>query len=349
MELFENINYEIIEENGQAGLLIHVKERSWGPNYVQAGMTLSGNQDGENAYNLGLAYTRTAINRLNGEWRSGIKFGETIGVYTELYQPLSYDSSYFIHPRLLYKEDNVSVYSSSGDELAEYRVEQYGVDLAFGREFGTWGEARIGIRRITGDSERTVGQQIWPDDDFDRGEAYAKLSADKLDNVNFPRDGYAGFVEYIKSDESLGADSEFDQIRMEGIVAKSWGKNTLLAGTKISTTIDDNAPIQNRFKLGGLFNLSGFNEDELSGQQMGLLQLGYMRRINDFNLLPTYFGMSLESGNVWENKDDMAFDDLIMAGSIFLGVDTPLGPVYIGYGMAENDNSSAYFRLGRLF
>lgn len=349
MELFENINYEIVEENGQTGLLVHAKERSWGPNYVQAGITLSGNQDGDNAYNIVLAYTRTAINDLNGEWRSAVKFGESQGVYTEIYQPLSYSSRYFIHPRLLYYEDTVNVYSSSSDKLSEYRVTQYGADLALGREFGTWGEARMGVRRITGESERKIGQQVWPDGDFDRGEVYAKLSVDKLDNIDFPRDGHSGFVEYARSEESLGADKGFDQIRLEANAAMSWGKNTLLAGTKIAATIDDNAPIQNRFELGGLFNLSGFNDDELSGQQMGLLRLAYMRRVNDFNLLPTYLGMSLESGNVWENKDDMAFDDLIFAGSIFLGVDTPLGPVYIGYGMAENDHSSAYFRLGKLF
>jgi NTE family protein len=349
LELFENIYYEIVEENGQTGLLIHIKERSWGPNYIQAGLSLAGNQDGDNFYNSEFAYTRTAINRLNGEWRSAIQLGHSPGVATEIYQPLSYSSRYFIHPRLAYNKKTVNLYSGDGDKLAEYRVTQYGGDLALGREFGTWGEARIGIRRLTGDAEINVGQPAWPDYDFDRGEVYAKLSADKLDNFNFPREGYYGFVEYVKSEESLGADSEFDQMGMEANVAMSWEKNTVLLGTKIHATMDDDAPLQNRFELGGLFNLSGFNDDELSGQQMGLLRLVYMRQISDFNLLPTYIGMSVESGNVWEKKSDMAFDDLIFAGSIFLGVDTFLGPVYIGYGKAESNHDSFYFYLGKLF
>ncbi len=43
------------------------------------------------------------------------------------------------------------------------------------------------------------------------------------------------------------------------------------------------------------------------------------------------------------------FDDLRYAGSAFLGVDTPLGPAYLGYGIAEGGNTAAYFFLGQRF
>ncbi len=49
---------------------------------------------------------------------------------------------------------------------------------------------------------------------------------------------------------------------------------------------------------------------------------------------PLYLGASLEARNVWDDRSDMGFDDLIVAGSGFLGVDTPLGPVYLAYGHA---------------
>jgi NTE family protein len=32
---------------------------------------------------------------------------------------------------------------------------------------------------------------------------------------------------------------------------------------------------------------------------------------------------------------------------VFLAADTPLGPVYLGYGIGEGDNRSIYFFLGR--
>jgi NTE family protein len=38
-----------------------------------------------------------------------------------------------------------------------------------------------------------------------------------------------------------------------------------------------------------------------------------------------------------------------MAGSAFLGIDTPLGPSYLAYGQAEGGNRTLYFFLGQLF
>ena len=57
-------------------------------------------------------------------------------------------------------------------------------------------------------------------------------------------------------------------------------------------------------------------------------------------------GTNLEYGNVWENRDDIDIDDGFFAGSVFLGANTVLGPLYFGYGMAEGGASSFYIYLG---
>jgi NTE family protein len=349
LELFENIGYDIIEEDGRSGLVINIEEKSWGPNYLQGGISMGGNQDGDNFYNLAVAYTRTAINSLNGEWRSVVQFGSSPSIYTEIYQPLDYKSHYFIHPQLLYQKYPMNFYTNTGEQLAEYRLAEYGIDLAVGREFGTWGEARIGFRRLKGDAERKVGTPLFPDYNFDRGEIYANLLTDTLDNLYFPHGGYSGLAEYLRSDEKLGADTNFDQIRLEGKIAMSWKKHTLIPSAKLYYTLDDNAPLQNNFKLGGLFNLSGFNEDQLNGNQLGLVSLMYLYQIGDFNLLPAYIGGTLESGNVWNGKSQMNFDNAILAGSVFLGLDTFLGPIYLGYGKAEGNHQAVYFYLGKKY
>jgi len=349
LELFETITYDIVSENDSTGLILHVKERSWGPNYLQAGLQLAGNSDGDNFYNLGFAYTRTVINRLDGEFRIAAQLGNTPSIFAEIYQPFDYGYRYFIHPRVFWEKRNVNIFSPAGTVLAVYRVERYGGNLAVGGELGTWGETRIGIRRMRGDAEVKTGTANWTDYDFDSGEVYLRLTADKLDNLNFPRKGFYGFLEYLSSQEEIGADSSFDQILFNAKIAKTWDRNTLMAGGRFFYTLEDDAPIQNLFLLGGLFNLSGYLDDELSGQHLGLLKLVYMRRIGDFNFMPTYIGTSLESGNVWQSKDDIGLETLITAGSLYLGVDTVLGPIYIGYGMAEGGKNSFYFYLGKIF
>jgi NTE family protein len=84
----------------------------------------------------------------------------------------------------------------------------------------------------------------------------------------------------------------------------------------------------------GFLNLSGYAEDSLSGQQAGVLAAIYYRRFKPMPLLSWYIGGSLEYGGVWEDKSDFGKDG-IAAGSIFLGADTPLGPIYLGLGKAE--------------
>ena len=349
LELFENVDYEVVDEDGKNGLLIHARERSWGPNYLQFGLELSNNFKGGSAYNFGAAYTRTAINRLNGEWRTAAQIGENLGIATEIYQPLDVESRYFINPRLFYDNGNYNVFSPDADILAEYRVSRYGIDISGGREFGAWGEARLGYSRYAGDVEVRIGEPTLPGDNFNSGELYGRLAVDKLDDLNFPRAGYFGSLEYLWSDTALGADTDFDQILFNGGFAYSWDRNTLLAAATFFTTPDNDAPVQNLFRLGGLFKLSGYQVDELSGQQLGLLRLVYMRRIGDFNLLSMYLGGSLEAGNTWQDTDDIEFNNLIGAGSLFIGLDTFIGPLYIAYGVAENSHDSFYLYLGKIF
>lgn len=80
-----------------------------------------------------------------------------------------------------------------------------------------------------------------------------------------------------------------------------------------------------------------------------LINIMYRYKIGDFNLLPIYLGGTFESGNVWEDKAQINFSNTILVGSMFLGLDSFLGPVYIGYGNAEGDNQAVYFYLGKRF
>jgi NTE family protein len=59
--------------------------------------------------------------------------------------------------------------------------------------------------------------------------------------------------------------------------------------------------------------------------------------------------VSFESGNVWESRSDISLDDTIQAGSLFLAMKTPLGPVYLAYGRAEGNIDALHFFLGKPF
>lgn len=115
------------------------------------------------------------------------------------------------------------------------------------------------------------------------------------------------------------------------------------------TTPDDNAPVEGLFQLGGLFRLSGLQEDQLPGQHAGIVELIYLRRLSNVRFFRTFAGISLETGNVWQRTGDISWDNTILAGSLFVGFDTPIGPLYVGYGRTDTDRGGAYVYLGPRF
>lgn len=348
LELFETVNYEVIEKDGKQGLLIKVKERSWGPNYLQFGMAWSNNFGGDSTFNVGMAYTRTAMNRLAGEWRTALQIGRDPALISELYQPLDVNSRYFINPSLLLQRSNYTNYVD-GNQVAEYRTTKYGISLAAGRELGAWGEFRLGYRRIAGEAEILVGDPGSPGYNFDIGEVFARLSLDEFNDIPFPKNGAKGSIEFHSAGEAFGGDSNYDQVMFQFAMAKTWDRHTIIGLTKYYTTLNSDAPVESLYRAGGLLHLSGFSQDELSGQHFGLLELVYYRRFGNFNLMPIYIGGSLEMGNVWNQSADINFSNTITAGSLFLGLNTPIGPFYLGYGMAEYNHDSVYLYLGSPF
>jgi NTE family protein len=63
--------------------------------------------------------------------------------------------------------------------------------------------------------------------------------------------------------------------------------------------------------------------------------------------VPTYIGLSFETGNVWQSRGAMSFGGARKDGSIFLGMDTFLGPVYLATGFDQHGDQAFYLFLGR--
>jgi len=105
---------------------------------------------------------------------------------------------------------------------------------------------------------------------------------------------------------------------------------------------------------GGLFNLSGYQSNELSGRHSAVGRAIYYRRLRSNPLrgfldATLYFGGSLELGNAWQDSSEISFSNTITAGSLFFGADTFIGPVYLAGGLAEGGKSALYLFVGRPF
>ncbi|MBT9611927.1 MAG: patatin-like phospholipase family protein [Burkholderiales bacterium] len=348
LDVFESVRYEVVQENGQSGVVLHAKEKTWGPNYLQFGLELTDDFQGDTSYNLGVLYTRTAINALNGELRLALQLGQDNGLAAELYQPLDVGSKYFLNARIAAARNRFQNYK--GDDVSsEFNIRRLGIDLAAGRNFGTWGEGRIGYRRAYGTTDVVVGDPTLDGYNFHLGQLYARLYEDKLDNVLFPTAGNKAILELSTAKKSLGSDSSFNQGNLNYVHAYTWGRNTVVGGLRYNTTFNDNAPVESRYRLGGFLRLSGYAQNQLSGQHSGVATAAIYRNFSELKILPAFIGASIEYGNVWQRKADIDLGDGLLNGSVFVGSDTPIGPLYVGLGLGEGGHRTGFMFLGSPF
>jgi NTE family protein len=80
-----------------------------------------------------------------------------------------------------------------------------------------------------------------------------------------------------------------------------------------------------------------------------LLETAFYRRLGDITFLPIYTGFSLEAGNAWQQRDEIRSSNLRYAGSIFIGADTFMGPLYFAIGATDRGEAAVYLNIGKTF
>ncbi|MGI9234587.1 MAG: patatin-like phospholipase family protein [Woeseiaceae bacterium] len=349
LQLYEHVGYRLVDENGQTGVEYYATAKSWGPNFLQFGVALEDDFEGSTGFNVSARLTRAGLNRLGAEWRTDLTLGTDPELFSEFYQPLSFDSRWFVAPSVDIAQSNLNLFAVD-QTIARLRVSEFEVGLDFGRELGTVGEFRLGTYRGFGEARVKVGDPDLPNIDFDAGGVFAALRFDTLDDAQFPRTGVRADLRWNLSRPSFGADTDFDTV--EGELESNWsrGKNTLQLGLAYATTFESDNTVQDYFPLGGFLRMSGLERGEISGPHAALARLVYFRRIGDTTggILdtPVYLGVSAEAGNVWQDRSDISLDTLIMNGSIFTGIDTFIGPVYLAAGFAEGGDRNVYLFIG---
>lgn len=348
---FEKADFHLTERNKKTNLLIETKEKSWGPHYLRFGMSLVDDLKGDTGYNLSASMTSTALNSLGAEWQNRVQIGDTPIFFSEFYQPLDESLRYFIAPRIEYRSWNINSFSE-GVLQKQYRATQVEGGFDVGRQFGNWGQFRLGLRRGFGNVGVRIGASE-PEVRYNTGAIYTAFTYNRLDSFNFPRRGTLMETAWMIPRTELGSDYSGNGLMVNWLSAKSWERHTFITGITVQSTLNSEAPLQSSYPLGGFLNLSGYAENELSGEHTGLAKLVYYYRLANSGLgdfrMPLYTGFSLEAGNVWATRGDITGRSLIFAGSLLAGADTYLGPLYLAYGQAEGGHHSLYLFLGHKF
>jgi NTE family protein len=378
-------DYRLVDGPAGTALVFRLDEKSWGPNYFRAGLELASDFAGRGEFNLKLSHNRHWLNAAGGEWRNRLQVGSVPRWSTEWYQPLTRQvdpsGAWFASLHADGERRRSNAYrpiapDANGAQarlLARYARSQLRAGVDLGQPWGQWGELRSGLsyESINLQPELLAGDVTLAGagTDLRSHELAWRVAAviDQLDHTSFATEGYrlrlAGLVgRRSGAAELLPTGSEsFRRVELDLTDVQRLGRLALDASLRVRYA--DQSLIEpfsapgtasgaagvGQYTLGGFHNLSGYEVDQLSGNQVVLGRLTTYLRLNNQPVLTRGFfaGASAELGNAWARRSRVHWRDLRSGYSLFLGADTGLGPLYLGLTWAPQGLSGVYLQLGR--
>ena len=370
----DTLDYQVVGEGDRYGLALDARPSSQGPDYLRFGLSLQDDFQGNATYDAAVRFVMSDITPNAGEWVTDMEAGTTTGISTELFLPLAQFSGWFVMPHVTDQARDLYVLGETLQELtgqtvpegeqqsllAEYRVHTFEYGLDFGRQFGNWGEIRAGVEREQGHYVLEIGdptdlnlpvQSFTP---FNMHDYFVRFTYDRLDDVNFPHSGQLATLQWSGDRNVTGTGQTSDQVTASYVGAYTFGRDTLSFSANGGVTLQSHITQLNlQFPLGGFLNLSGLRAYSLLGPDFGVARLLYYRQIGrggpGYLDVPTYLGLSLEMGNVWQSRSEASFGNTQKDASVFLGLDTFLGPLYVATGFDDHGHQAFYLFLGRTF
>ncbi|RMA77622.1 patatin-like phospholipase family protein [Umboniibacter marinipuniceus] len=355
LDVFERIDYHVEDTAEGQVLNIAATEKSWGPGYLDFQFQMQDDYKGSSEFSLGAAWTMTNINDLGAEWRTVVVGGTDKLIATDLYFPLEWAPlNHYISTGVIYKRDQL--YIDTGNNLLANSI-QSEVTTFLGQGWNFSNKSRVEVGALYSDGYVAlpdIGDPVFNGGrvQYNSRGLYAEYFYDSLDNADFARRGRIFHVRFEDRKDSIDGDRGTPQtLETTWLEVYSIGDHTFSGQVRAESFRSDEVDVTVRqFELGGFLNLSGLPPSSLSGNHLRYANIVYKYRLleNDFGLFksPIYLGASYEMGNVWDKRDQIDHQSLIESGSVFTGIDSPLGPIYLAYAKAEGGFDSFYFYLG---
>lgn len=372
LDRFELITYEFDNVDGKDQLVVDVNEKEWGPNYLNFRFFLEDDFATDSQYSIGVSANFTDINQHGAELRTNLEMGTDKRIEAELFSPFFSQQKLFTSASLVYANQkrnlpfNGEIEEPSLDATQDFVSMTYKEsigELAFGYQPTLWQELKFGGRYTDGEVE-VSSLPSFGGGSYQRMGAFVRYRLDTLDNFSLPTEGYFVDLEYLVSHDEFDSDTVISdpnlvqdndtvyEFSANLMAAQSYKRHTLVAKVDYGIVESKNSlfPIDPK-QLGGFLNLSGIPRNSLLGQNLAFTSLVYHYKWfeNDFGLFesPFYLGASIEHGGVWSNSDLKIHEaPLYTAGSLFAGVDSPIGPIILAYGMTEDNYDSVYLIIG---
>lgn len=354
--------YSITEAGGQPGLLVNAYPKTYGPPFLNLGITVDGSDYQDVLFGMGGRITFNNLGGYRSEWRTDAFFGSSYGVKSEYYRPFTEYGPLFFAPRAYATSTRFDDYQNQ-NRTDEYEIGKNGVGLDLGYTAPRGAEIRAGEDVLWFSTKARI--QTDPIPNASQRQQVTSLHFNFLDtdNVELPRSGAnihlnvdwhhnIVFSNPGKGTQKLPAFTKAElQLQSFLPLSKSGSLFLTAAGGSAFGTPSITLYLQG-FSLGGPFRLGSYGINELLGNQYFLFQGGYEYKLLSLNPLlgeGIYGVVSVEGAKMYDNLTTIEAGQTPFDGTMAIVARTALGPIYIGGSIGSSSHRKWWFGLRRVF
>jgi NTE family protein len=344
---YDNVDYRIVKQDNRHILEITAREKPQGSEYFIFGFAIDNEYRQGSNFNFRAAYRNTWLNAYGGEFFATMDLGGRPSFKADFYQPLNYAQTYFVEPVYFVGRDEIGLFIDD-HRIADYRLDTAYADLMFGRNLGSFGQAKLGWREYDMDGSADLSSIVLPDVSSTYGGILFQLNLDRRNRLYFPSQGWKADISYFATHQDV---DPYKKLMLELSGAYKLDEYVLAARASHITSLKGELPIYDAVMLGGFLNMSGYARNQILGDNAFYAHLRAERIIGRMPLGlngDMRLGFGLETARVDNNYTMTTSSEWLDSAVIYLGGETPLGPMYLGYGFTSEGDYNFYLQLGGL-
>ena len=340
---YEGVDYRVTAQEGKNILEITAREKNWSSDYLTFGFSIDNEYHQGSNFTLRSAYRNTWMNSFGGEFFAAVEVGTESALELDFYQPLNQRQTYFIEPRYFKGRENIVLFADD-DKFADYQLDTSYSEFLLGRNLDVYGQAIIGWREYHIKGAADVSAIALPDVEERYGGTLFSVNLDRRNRIYFPSHGWRGDITFFDSHNEGYQKLSVD---LGGAVKLN---NFVFAGrTFYASSLASDLPFYDAVMLGGFLNLSGYASNQVIGDDAFYSHLRAERIIGRMPLGlngDLRMGFAVEAAKLQTVYTMTDAGHWLNSGVVYLGGETPLGPVYLGYGFTLSGDYNLYFKLG---
>jgi outer membrane protein insertion porin family len=341
LEFFENINPElerVDNEENLAKLVVNLDEAKTGR------LNFGGGYSSTDGW---LGFVDVSEKNLFGNGQNiGAKwqFGDTTTYSLNFYEPYLWQSKYSFGFSIYDRESDRT--NSDGED---YIRESRGGSITFGRPLPK--DWRTSLKYRVQDTKETKisNSEILYDNSL--RSLTLGFSRDTSNSRFHPTSGSINNFELEHAGGFIGGEMDFTKFNWDtrryfsGFSDHAWALRMKLGLSEPRTPLDSE-----EYDLGGSDSLRGYERsdfivDDFENNNLLLFNVEYRIPLND-SFTGVFF---TDAGNVWEDRGNIALNDLNYGYGLGMRMNTPVGQLRLDYGWDEDRDGQLHFSIGNTF